>query len=178
MQALVTLLPEPYYQAVEGIWTELDAHFGCQHTFIRPKPHFTWQFADSYDEAYAQTLSILCTEIKPIEVQTDIVSRFSDKDPVMFLRIVPTTELLALHQQLWEALSPYWHNPSLFYQPGEWIPHITLSMNDTSMCDLEAAARFLNQKDLCWKFEIDRLMMFAWKEGFHWADEKEFLFGG
>src|SRR5690606_37858595 len=98
MQALVSLLPDPYFQMVEDIWSELETRFGCQHVYSRPKPHFTWQYANSYDEAYAQTLERICLGQDTFEIQTDIITRFSEFDPVIFLRIVPNPELLALHR--------------------------------------------------------------------------------
>lgn len=177
MQALVSLLPDPYFQMVEDIWSELETRFGCQHVYARPKPHFTWQYADSYDEAYAQTLERICLGQDTFEIQTDIITRFSEFDPVIFLRIVPNPELLALHQTLWEGLQPFWKTPSLLYQPGEWVPHITLSMNGSGWCNTAAARDFLTTQDLRWTFEVDRLTMLSLNDGDTWDDEKEFLLG-
>jgi 2'-5' RNA ligase len=175
MQALVSLLPEPYFQEVEEIWTELEAHFGCQHTYVRPEPHFTWQYAESYEGAYVQTLEELCAGLSPIEIQTDIVTRFSQFDPVVFLRIIPNTQLLLHHQILWEGLRPFWNNPSFLYQPGEWIPHITLSMNKDGWCNSVAVREFLFSRDLRWTFTVDRLTMLSLTDQNTWGDEREFL---
>lgn len=177
MQALVTLLPEPYFQMVEKIWLELETRFGCQHAYARPKPHFTWQYADSYDEAYAQTLERLCSGLSPIEVQTDIVTRFSESDPVVFLRIIPSHELLTLHGILWEGLRPFWDKPSLLYQPVNWVPHITLSMNEDGWCNPRAARDYLISKDLRWTFKVDRLTMLSLNDDNTWDDKKDFYLG-
>lgn len=177
MQALVSLLPEPYFQVVEEIWTELEAHFGCQHAYVRPKPHFTWQYADWYDEAYAQTLEGLCSDLSAIEIQTDIVTRFSDFDPVVFLRIVPNPVLLAHHQILWESLRPFWNKPSMLYQPGEWVPHITLSMNGERWCDAAAVCEFLSSKDLQWSFKVEKLTMLSLSDDKTWDEGRDFLLG-
>jgi 2'-5' RNA ligase len=177
MQALVSLLPEPYFQMVEKIWSDLETGFGCQHNYVRPKPHFTWQYADWYDESYAQVLEKLCSGLSAIEVQTDIVTRFSESDPVVYLRIVPNAELLDLHRSIWEALSPFWHDPSWLYQPGIWVPHITLTMNEDGWCNPLAACDFLISKDLRWTFKVDRLTMLGLNDNNTWDDEKDFLFG-
>ena len=174
---MVTLLPEPYFQLVEEIWTELEAHFGCQHAYVRPKPHFTWQYAESYNEPYIQTLESLCSGLSAIEVQTDIVTRFSDLDPVVFLRIVPTPELLDLHRTLWEGLRPFRDKPSLLYQPGEWVPHITLSMNGQGWCDSVAVCDFLSSKDLQWSFKVEKLTMLSLSDENTWDKERNFLLG-
>lgn len=177
MQALVTLLPEPFFQMVEDIWTELETGFGCQHTFTRPKPHFTWQYADSYDDAYAPKLEEICSGVSSFETQTDVVTRFSESDPVLFLRIVPTPELIALHQKLWEGLSPFWYKPSLLYQPADWVPHITLSMGTDSWCHQKAAIDFLTSLKLHWTFKVDRLTMLELNENNEWDGGKVFFFG-
>lgn len=177
MQALVTILPEPFFQAIEDIWVELESRFDCQHVYARPKPHFTWQYADSYDDSYAQALERICLDEKPFEVQTDIVTRFSTFDPVVFLRIVPTPEILELHQKLWDGLSPYWNKPSLLYQPGDWVPHITLSMTENGWCNPGEVREFLFSRDLRWTFKVDRLVMLSLNDQNSWDDEKEFLLG-
>ncbi|MDD2521685.1 MAG: 2'-5' RNA ligase family protein [Anaerolineaceae bacterium] len=176
MQALVSLLPEPYFQAVEDIWNDLDKRFGCRHAYERPKPHFTWQYAESYDDTYAQTLEGLCSGLSAVEVQTDIVTRFSESDPVVFLRIVPTLELLNVHRILWEGLRPFWNKPSMLYQPGEWVPHITLSMNGERWCDSAAVCDFLSTKDLQWSFKVEKLTMLSLSDENTWGGERDFFF--
>lgn len=179
MQALVTLLPEPYFQAIEDIWVELETRFDCQHVYARPKPHFTWQFAESYNDAYADALEDLCSVQSALEVQTDIVTRFSEFDPVVFLRIVPNPEMLDLHRKLWESLHPFCDKPSLLYQPGDWVPHITIksSMNEDGWCNPAAVRDFLLSRDLRWTFTVDRLTMLSLSGHNTWDDEKEFLLG-
>jgi 2'-5' RNA ligase len=177
MQALVSLLPEPYYQAVEDIWCEMENKFGCQHAYIRPKPHFTWQYAEVYENGYAETLDRVCAWLAPIEVQTDIITQFSEQDTVLFLRIVPTPGLLAVHQTLWDALKAFCKKPVLFYQPGTWIPHITLSMDDSAWCALDEGRNFLKSKDLRWTFQVDSLTMLILNNENAWGMEKDFRFG-
>ncbi len=177
MQALVTILPEPFFQAIEDIWVELETRFECQQVYARPKPHFTWQFAESYDDAYAEVLEQLCSGQSAFEVQTDIVTRFSEFDPVVFLRIVPNPELLDLHRKMWEGLRPFWEKPSLLYQPGDWVPHITLSMNEDGWCNPAAVREFLFSRNLRWTFKVDRMTMLSLNDENSWGNEKEFLLG-
>lgn len=177
MQALVSILPEPYYQAVEDIWFEMENKFGCQHAYSRPKPHFTWQYAESYEEDYTKVLDRVCTGLPTVEVRTDIITRFSNQDPVIFLRIVPTPDLLAVHKILWDSLAPIWKNPVLFYQPGTWVPHITLSMDGSVWCAFDESQDYLNNKDLRWTFKVDSLTMLSLDHENAWSTEKEFQFG-
>lgn len=154
---------------------ELETCFDCQQTYIRPKPHFTWQYAEAYDDAYAETLEHLCSGQRAFEVQTDVVTRFSEFDPVVFLRIIPSSELVDFHRKLWQGLQSFWDKPSLLYQPGDWVPHITLSMNEDGRCNPVAVREFLFSRDLRWTFTVDRLTMLSLTDQNTWGDEREFL---
>ena len=175
MQALVTVLPDPYYQAVEELWAELDAKFGCQHVYVRPKPHFTWQYAEEYAPNYAEVLEQLCHKFAPIEVKTDVVTTFSELDPVLFVRIIQTPELLEIHRLLWEALLPLGHEPCMLYEPGVWVPHITLS--NESWCNLAGAKKYLIDKDTRWTFMVETLVMLYLGDDNAWGVEQEFRLG-
>ena len=70
MQALVTLLPPPYYETVMEIWSVLEERFACESDYVKPEPHFTWQYADSYAEGYNAVLERLSASLSPIEIET------------------------------------------------------------------------------------------------------------
>ena len=53
MQALVTLLPQPFYQTVTEIWSVLEERNGSKPEYNQPVPHYTWQYADAYTEGYS-----------------------------------------------------------------------------------------------------------------------------
>lgn len=177
MKALVSLLPEPYYQTILNIWGELEARFGYTHIYQTPLPHFTWQLGDDYRGGYEKILDELLRTETPLEVQTDIVTWFSGQEPVVYLRIIKSPQLLQVHQSLWERLIPWCDNPSLLYAPSSWEPHITLSMEERSWCRLAELINFLKTKDLRWSFLVDNLTMLFQQDDQPAKVEKEFRFG-
>ena len=177
MQALVTLLPPPYYETVMEIWSILEEYFACESDYVKPEPHFTWQYADSYNQAALSVLESLSAKITPFEVETDIVSSFSGDDEVFFVRIVPSKKLKETHRQLWNALHPYAQSPSLLYQPKSWIPHITLSQQGDTARHSTAVKEFLNTIDVQWKFTIDRMTMLSLSDQNLWEEVGEFRLG-
>ncbi len=177
MKAFVSLLPEPYYQAILNIWGELENKFGYNHIYQTPLPHFTWQLGDDYRAGYEEVLDEVCQSKTNLEIQTDIVTWFSGQEPVVYLRIVKTPQLRQVHQFLWERLIPYCENPSLLYAPSNWEPHITLSMEERSWCRLAELINFLKTKDLRWSFPVDNLTILSQQDDQPAIIEQKYCFG-
>lgn len=177
MQALVTLLPPPFYETVMEIWSILEEYFDCESDYVKPEPHFTWQYADSYRQGSLSVLESLSANITPFEVETDIVSSFSGDNEVFFVRILPSERLVETHRQIWNALQPYQKSPSLLYQPGNWIPHITLSQHGDTANHPTKFKEFLNTIDVQWKFTVDRMTMLGLSDQNLWEEVGEFRLG-
>jgi len=174
MQALVTLLPQPFYQTVIEIWSVLEERFACKSDYVKPEPHFTWQYAKSYNQGSLLVLESLSAKITPFEVETDIVSSFPGDNPVLFVRILPSERLVETHRQLWKALEPFGKSPSLLYQPESWHPHITLSLSGETVCNPKAVREYLDTLDVQWKFTVDRLAMLDLTDQNVWEEVGEF----
>ncbi len=159
------------------IWSILEEYFACESDYVKPEPHFTWQYADSYAEGYNAVLERLSASLSPIEIETDIVSSFSEDNAVVYVRILPSKRLVETHLQLWNALQPFGRNPSLLYQPGNWIPHITLSQHGDTANHPTAFNEFLNTIDVQWKFTIDKLTMLSLSNQNLWEEVGEFRLG-
>ena len=159
MKALITVLPEPYYQTIMSLWVDLEERFGFKHVFTTPIPHFTWQLGDGYDDSYVGVLEKITRDLIPFEVQTDIVTWFSADRPIVYLRVRKSEQLLSFHRLLWEKLVCYCENPSMLYSIATWEPHITLSLEKRSWLLLPEVRRFLATKDLSWTFKTDNICM-------------------
>lgn len=176
MKALVTLLPEPFYQKILSLWGDLEAEFGFNNIYATPQPHFTWQYGDNYRDGYLDFLNELCLLPREIEVRTDIVTWFAAVKPIIYLRVVKTPELADLHRILWERLFPLCENPSLLYAPDSWEPHITLAMEERDWLRLPEVYRFLKSRDLSWTFPLDNLTVLCQNDEKAARVEKEFVF--
>lgn len=177
MRALVTILPEPYFQTIMSLWGDLEERFGFRHMYTTPMPHFTWQLGDDYKTGYAAVLEETLQGVSPFVVQTDIITWFSADRPIVYLRVVESEELLSFHRLLWEKLIPWCDNPSMLYSIENWVPHITLSMDERSWLKLPQVRRFLATKDLRWEMKADSVSMVYLTADTKAIVEKQFPFG-
>ena len=159
------------------IWSILEEYFDCESDYVKPEPHFTWQYANSYNQGSLSVLESLSEKISPFEVETDIVSCFSGDNKVFFVRILPSETLRKTHHQLWNALRPYAQSPSLLYQPESWVPHITLSQHGDTANHPTAFNEFLNTMDVQWKFTVDQMTMLSLSDQNLWEEVGEFRLG-
>lgn len=158
MQALISLLPEPYYAQIERIWNDLEDQFGLKYVRITPIPHFTWQLGNSYQQE--EVLSILhefTLRQEPFEVRTNGLNHFPGVSPVLFIEVRKSSKLTKMHALIWNQLFPLTYEPSPLYSVESWHPHITLAMEDLSWEMLDEVTANLQQMKLKWRFQLDNL---------------------
>ncbi len=158
MQAVISLLPEPFNTQVEQIWDSLQDHFGLHYVRITPIPHFTWQLGEGYQqEDVIACLHKLTLSLEPFEVCTQGLNHFAGESPVLFIEVSKSPRLQEMHTEIWQQLSPLTLEPSSLYSPGTWHPHITLAMEDLSWEMLNDVTTHLQQQELEWHFTLDNL---------------------
>lgn len=158
MQAVVSLLPEPFNTQVEQIWDFLEDHFGLRYIRITPFPHFTLQLGEGYqEEDVLPLLHEFCMRQEPFEVQTKGINYFSGEKPVLFIEVCKSPQLLDFYSTVWNLLLPYTLDASPLYSPESWQPHITLAMEDLSWEMLDEVSESLKGMDLDWHFDLESL---------------------
>jgi len=97
-------------------------------THQRHRPHVTLTVTESLTDA---DLSGVRQAVCDADVVLDLptLARFPSPGGVLFVGVVVTAPLLALHERVHEALrsQPVTHWPH--YLPGRWIPHCTLAQD-------------------------------------------------
>ena len=156
IQGVASLLPQPYHAQVEALWAELEADFGLKGVCVTPYPHFTWQIAPAYDlERMTGVLEDIASRTAPFEIKTAGLGLFTGESPVLYIPLVKTQALSALHQQIWEALLPACTDPSPYYSPEQWVPHITLACSDPA--GTGAVITRLAARNFYWQMRVDNL---------------------
>ena len=90
------------------------------------RPHLSLAGAPELDgPAIASALSDLDIA-PPVRLRLDFIGQFVGR--VLWLGPVPSAELLAHHATVHERLAAAGIATSELYQPGAWVPHVTLSM--------------------------------------------------
>ena len=156
MQAVISLLPEPYNAQVERIWNHLEDRFGLKYIRITPIPHFTWQLGEGYqEENVLSLLHELALRLEPFEVRTNGLNHFAGISPILFIEVRKSVKLTKLHTQIWNQLFPLTLEPSPLYSIETWHPHITLAMEDLGWEMLDEVTAMLQQTKMKWRFKLD-----------------------
>lgn len=178
MQAVCTIVPEPFNSQVKQTWSDLETHFGLSFARLPFFPHFTWQVGDSYqDEEVLACLHGLTQKLEPLAVDTVGINHFDGASPVLFVEIRKTQALLDLHATIWNQLIPFTREPSMLYSVGIWQPHITLAMEDLSWDQLSDVTDFLKKKDFHWHFQVESCVIACQQTGSKAQIEHVFSFG-
>ncbi|MEH7113276.1 2'-5' RNA ligase family protein [Neobacillus niacini] len=77
-------------------------------------------------------LSNLCAALSPFEVIVEGFGFFEAPSKVVYLKVNKTDGLLELHKKINKSLAEYCKDLFEFYTPENWVPHITLAMDDLS----------------------------------------------
>jgi 2'-5' RNA ligase len=160
MHGIVTVLNDPQYSFVEGLWAELEEVCGLAGIKKTPIPHFSWQVAEDYDfEALRPSLQVIAETTLPFSVRCTGLGIFSGQKQILYIPVVRDAVLSQLHAQIWLALSGIGINPSPLYAPQIWVPHITLAHSDLGREGLDCAMHLLAFRSFDWELVVDNLTL-------------------
>ena len=161
MQGIVSLLDDETYARVERLWDELKRDFGVRGLYTTTFPHCSYQVAESYDvEAAERFLQRLAARTRPFRVTTAGLGVFTSSNPVLYVPVVRSPRLAALHQEVWDGAVPRLPGEvTRYYQPELWMPHITLAHGDLSCDVLAEIVRSLGTRGFHWELEVNNLSM-------------------
>lgn len=116
--------------AVRGLWRLIEeAGLPAQMQALKYPPHMTILTCENMRfEALRDQLEEFITHQPPLTVQFHSLGVFKGDEAVIYLAPVTTRPLLDFHARLWEIIAPYSANPNALYQPGSWVPHVTLDL--------------------------------------------------
>lgn len=160
MQGVVSLLDNEHYALVESIWAELEREFGVRGIYVTPFPHFSYQVAESYAvEAVEATLRETALSAQPFKIRTAGLGIFNVTHPVLYIPIVRSPELSALHEHLWQRLAPAANSAPEYYRPEMWMPHITLAHGDINQDKLAEIVRAFGERQFHWEINVNNLSL-------------------
>ncbi|HVF57788.1 MAG TPA: 2'-5' RNA ligase family protein [Pyrinomonadaceae bacterium] len=159
MHGVVSLLDDEHYALVEEIWDELARTFDVRGIYVTPFPHFSYQVAEGYDVKAVETfLQELAARSRPFRVRAAGLAVFTLASPVLYVPLVRSPALSALHGEIWDGLAPT--KPCAvtnFYHPELWVPHITLAHKDIDRDSLAEIVRLLSARNLHWEMTVNNL---------------------
>jgi 2'-5' RNA ligase len=158
MEAVVSLLEATAYSRIEAMWRILELKCGLKGIKTTPFPHFSWHVAASYPlEPVSAAMAEMVTTTRPFIVHTSGLGIFTGQEPVIYLVITKTEKLLRFHKALWKRVELQALEPSSYYSPESWVPHITLAHSDVNKSALICALEELAFIPFNWEIKIDNL---------------------
>ena len=166
MHGLVSLLPSPFYEQVENLWAELKEGHDIDGIRVTPYPHFSWQIAREYDFAALEEIVLKHTgETEPFIVRTGGLGVFSGPQPVIYISVVKDANLMEFHARLWYAAQDASTGISPYYNPSNWMPHISLAYQDVSRGNIGALMERLSFRSFNWEMTIDNIALIYEPDG-------------
>ena len=160
MHGVVSLLDDEHYALVEQIWDELAERFGVRGVYAKPFPHFSYHVAEAYQvEAVEAALRGLAQSASPFVLRTAGLGIFGADQPVLYIPVVRSPELSALHEEVWRRVSPLASGAMRYYDPDMWMPHITLAHGDIGHEQLAQIVRALSERPFHWETRLNNLSM-------------------
>lgn len=81
-------------------------------------------------EPLKKDLRELCEHLSPFEVIVDGFGFFESHSKIVYMRVHKTKELIEVHKKIHSILGNHCDSLFNFYTPENWVPHITLAMDD------------------------------------------------
>jgi 2'-5' RNA ligase len=94
-------------------------------------------------DQFVPALAVFAETLTPFEVHLASIGLFADITNVVFLGVVVTEALLALHRRAHAALDAFRESCWEHYLPGAWVPHVSLALNATDTAAQAATATLL-----------------------------------
>jgi 2'-5' RNA ligase len=158
MHGIVSLLDDQHYQLVENLWAELKREFAVEGVYVTPYPHFSYQIASNYNvEQLEDILHNFASHHTPLQVQTAGLGIFTGPQPVLYIPVVRSPELTKFHQALIEKVSSTGNGIQAYYQPDQWMPHITIGFGDLNNHNLSQIIGYLAERNFHWQITINNL---------------------
>lgn len=160
MDGVVSLLDGPHYQKVEALWAELAERFDARGVYITPYPHFSYHIARRYNRAQLDPLlAEIAATSRPFTVRTGGIGVFTGLAPVLYISVVRNAALSDYHARLWTAVNAASADAGPYYNPDDWMPHITIGFGDIYPTRLSSMIGTLSSRAFLWEIPIDNLAL-------------------
>ena len=174
MLAITSLLSPPHVLRINAVIKKLEEKFGIDDVQATLDPHLTYQLAGVKKlSSLKKALAKLAATTEPFPAFTTGLGVFPGKQPVIYIPVLRSDALNALHQRILTATAPLCLRTDKFSGPDCWLPHISLALHDTTADLLGPVLSYLNQETYNLKIIIDNLTILR-KEGDLFVKEEVF----
>jgi 2'-5' RNA ligase len=177
MLAITSLLSQPHVLHINGIIKQLEEKFGIDDVQATLDPHLTYQLAGVRKlSALKHVLAEVAAATEPFPAFTTGLGVFPGERPVIYIPVLRSDALNALHRRILTATAPLCLATDKFSTPDRWLPHISLALHDTTPDLLGPVLSFLNQETYNLEITIDNLAILR-QDGELFVKEEVFPMG-
>ena len=158
MHAVYSFLDHKHDRLVRDLWAELAREFSVREFSVTPNPRISYQVAECYDvkslEAVLRRFAVGRTSF---QIRAAGLGIFPGPQPVLYIPVVRSPELTQFHEALWQEISSTGSGFLDYYRPANWVPHITIGMQDMNKENLSQIIPFLAERAFNWEITIDNI---------------------
>jgi 2'-5' RNA ligase len=116
-------------ERIREIWERI-ANVGLPSRLLEvgSTPHITLGVCTELDpRAFSAALGAFASRQVKLHATLVSLGTFSNREGAVFLGLIATPELLALHARFDAVFAASAREPREYYRPGRWVPHCTLT---------------------------------------------------
>lgn len=146
--------------AFRSLWqAQADAGLPSFMLGVDYPPHITAAGSrEGHQAPIPEAVRARLSALAPLPVQWASLGVFPSSEGVVFLSPVISTDLLALHRDVWQLFINHLTAPVPYYRPGQWVPHVTLAFG-VAAHQLGAVTELLSRQAWPKGGSIDRLLV-------------------
>jgi 2'-5' RNA ligase len=158
MPGVITLLEGESAARVEALWDAMAREFGVARGYPGAVPHFTYHLADAYDiPAAARGVTAVAAAWRGFEAQASGVGVFAGDSPVIFVPVIRSAALAALHAAVSDAMDAVGMANLPYYTQAAWLPHVTIAQGNVPADALGPLLAWLARTPIDWRIPVTNL---------------------
>ena len=161
MQAIVSTLDDPYREMALDVWGGLKAVTGLKQLTGAAAPRFSYQLADRYGPAAAESVRAIAAETPRFTIATGAAAVLRGPRCIIYLPVLANDDLDRLHRVLWTRAGHLAEGLLPAHAPRSWAPHITLAAGHIDESRVSDVLRFLEGRDTRWTLPVTNIAMVA-----------------
>lgn len=124
------------------LWNIAETKYNSKgvQSFNHPNLSFQGGLCDDIP-SLMNAISNLCANLGPFQITVDGLGFFEQPSNVVYLKVIKSEELKSVHRKVNDLLNKHCSDIFEFYTPENWIPHITVAMDDLSIENLQRFKR-------------------------------------
>lgn len=159
MQSVCALFPAEFFRRIVDLRAELCEDPALGAIYDPPFVHMTLQLAEEYDWHGLESALVQVAQLhQPFDVRTVGVLAFTGKEAAIAIAPYKDEQLAKFHAAVWEASTEFASGRvDAFYEPGRWVPHITVKRCGTNDRSFGDAMRRLSKESFASTMPLDAI---------------------